>query len=68
MEVIGENEGIQWVGGSFKISSIAVFHEAQQALDCEKCKYLHPTNGLKLGTPMVELGEELKKFKGKVIP
>ena len=48
---------------TFKISSIAVFHDAQQALDCEKCKYLHPSIELNLVTPMEELGEGLKDLK-----
>ena len=52
---------------TFKISSIAVFHDAQQALDCEKCKYLHPTNGLKLGTPVIELGNGWNKLRKSLV-
>ena len=31
-------------------------------------RHLHPTIGLKSGTPVVELGEGLKKLKGRVTP
>jgi hypothetical protein len=37
--------------------------EAQQAAERVKCRYLHPTNGQKLGIPVVELGEGWKKLR-----
>jgi hypothetical protein len=38
----------------------------QQAAERVKCRYLHPTNGQKLLTPVVELGKRWKKLKRKV--
>lgn len=38
------------------------FLEAQRAADRDRLRELHPTNGLKLGTPMVELEKGLKKL------
>jgi hypothetical protein len=32
---------------------MVAFQEAQQAADCDRCRYLHPTNGLKLGVGLV---------------
>jgi hypothetical protein len=34
----------------------------------ERLRILHPTIGLKSGTPMVELEEELKKLKERATP
>jgi hypothetical protein len=36
---------------------MAALQEAQQAAERVKCRYLHPTNGQKPGTPGVELGK-----------
>jgi len=35
----------------------------QQATEGVRCRYLHPTNGQKLLTPMVELGESWKELR-----
>ena len=35
--------------------SMAALQEAQHAAVRARCRYLHPTNGQKLGTPVVEL-------------
>jgi len=37
--------------------------EAQQAADWDRCRYLHPTNGEKLVTPVFELGKGWKKLR-----
>ena len=34
----------------------------------DRCRYIHPTNGLKSGTSVVELGEGLKKLKAIATP
>jgi hypothetical protein len=39
---------------------MAALLEAQQAAEGVRCRYLHPTNGQKLGTPVVELGKDWK--------
>jgi hypothetical protein len=39
---------------------MAVLCEAQQVADRDRCRYLHPTNGQKLVTPVVELGKGLE--------
>jgi hypothetical protein len=39
--------------------------EALPAIDWHRSRYLHPIIGLKSGTPMVNLGDRLKKLKGK---
>ena len=46
--------------------SMTVLPEAQQAAERVKCRYINPTNGQKVGTPVVELGEGWKKLKRKV--
>jgi hypothetical protein len=35
-------------------------------MDDDRCTYLYPNTGLMLETPLVELGEGLKKLKGRV--
>ena len=42
---------------------MAALQEAQQDTDQDRCRYSHPTNGLKSGTPMVELGKSWKKLR-----
>jgi hypothetical protein len=37
--------------------------KTQQATEKVKCRYLHPTNGQRLLTPVVELGESWKKLR-----
>ena len=46
---------------------MAFLWEALPAADWEG-RYLYPTIGLKLGALMIELGEGLKKLKGKATP
>jgi hypothetical protein len=41
---------------------------AQQGAERVRCRYLHPTNGQKLMTPVVELGKSWKKLRRRVIP
>lgn len=41
---------------------MAAHWEAQQAPDLDRGAYLHPNNGLKLGTIVVELGKGWKKL------
>jgi hypothetical protein len=36
---------------------MAAFQEAHQAAERVRCRYLHPTNGQKLGTDVVGLGK-----------
>ena len=47
---------------------MAVFQEAQQAANLDRLKYLHPTNGLKSETLVVELGKDWKKLRRRVTP
>ena len=42
--------------------------EAQQAAERSRFRYLYPTNGRKVGTPMVELGKGWKKLRRRVTP
>jgi hypothetical protein len=42
---------------------MATFPEAQKAADCDRCRYLYLTSGLKLGTPVVELEKGWKKVR-----
>ena len=37
--------------------------KVQQAAERVRCRYLHPTNGQKLVTPVVELGKSWKKLR-----
>jgi hypothetical protein len=41
--------------------------EAQQAADQDRRRYLHSTNGLKSGTPVVELRKGWKKLRSDPI-
>ena len=45
---------------------MAALQEAQQAAERVRCRYLHPTNGQKLLTPVVELGKSWKKLRRRV--
>jgi hypothetical protein len=47
---------------------MAVLPEAQQAAEGVRCRYLHPTNGQKPGTPVVELRKGYKKLRRRVAP
>jgi hypothetical protein len=40
--------------------------KTQQEAERVRCRYLHPTNGQKQLTPVVELGEGWKKLKRRV--
>jgi hypothetical protein len=58
-----------WCYGMLTNRSMAVLQEAQKQLtETGANRYLHPTNGLKLGTPVVELGKDWKNLKRRVIP
>jgi hypothetical protein len=46
---------------------MAFLREALPPANWNTSKYLHPTIGLKLETYIVELGEKMKKLKGKEI-
>jgi hypothetical protein len=48
--------------------SMAVLQQAQQATERDRCRYLHPTNGQKPGTPVVELGRGWKKLRKRETP
>jgi hypothetical protein len=48
--------------------SMAVPWDDLPAADWDRCRYLHRTIELKSGNPMFELGEGLKKLKGRVTP
>ena len=43
---------------------MAALQEAHQAAERVRCGYLYPTNGQKLGTPVVELGKSWKNLWG----
>jgi hypothetical protein len=45
---------------------MTVLLKTQQAAERVRCRYLHPTNGQKLLTPVVELGESWKKLRRRV--
>jgi hypothetical protein len=48
--------------------SMAALREAQQAAERVRCRYLHPYNGQKLVTPVVELEKSWKKLRRRVTP
>jgi hypothetical protein len=48
--------------------SMMTIQEAQQAAEKVRCRYLHPSNGQKLGTPVVELEKGWKKVGRRVTP
>jgi hypothetical protein len=45
---------------------MTALQKSKQAAESVRCRYLHPTNGQKLETPVVELGKSWKKLKRKV--
>jgi hypothetical protein len=47
-------------------ASRVALQKAQQAADWDKSRYLHPTNGQKLETPVIEVGKGWKKLKRRV--
>jgi hypothetical protein len=47
---------------------MAALGDAQQAGERVRCRYLHPTNGQKPGTPVVELGKSWKKLRRRATP
>jgi hypothetical protein len=44
-------------------SIMTAFWKIQQAAERVRCRYLHPTNGQNLVTPVVELGKSYKNLK-----
>jgi hypothetical protein len=42
---------------------MAALKEAQKAVERARCRYLHPTNGKKPGTPVVKVGKGWKKLR-----
>jgi hypothetical protein len=51
------------MGHSQKATIISALWKTQQAAERVICRYLHPTNGQKLVTPVVELGDSWKKLR-----
>ena len=47
---------------------MAALPVAQQAAESVGYSFLHPTNGLKPGTPVVELRKDWKKLSRRVAP
>jgi hypothetical protein len=47
---------------------ITVLQETQKSAVRVRCRYLHPSNRQKLGTPMVELGKNWKKMRRRSTP
>jgi hypothetical protein len=45
---------------------MTTLRKIQQAAKRARCRYLHPTNGQKLLTPVVKLGESWKKLRRRV--
>jgi len=45
---------------------MTALQKTQQAAERVRCRYLHPTNGQKLLTPVVELGKSWKKLKRRI--
>ena len=43
---------------------MTALQKTQQVAERVRCRYLHPTNGPKLVTPVVELGKSWKKLGG----
>jgi hypothetical protein len=52
--------------GSKKGPIMAALQKTQQAAERVRCRYLHPTNGQKLLTSVVELGKNWKKLRRRV--
>jgi hypothetical protein len=46
-----------------KESSMTALQKTQQIAERVRCRYLHPTSGQKLLTPVVELGKSWKKLR-----
>jgi hypothetical protein len=42
---------------------MTALQKTQQAAERVRCRYLHPINGQKLLTPVVELGKSWKKLR-----
>jgi hypothetical protein len=42
---------------------MTALQKTQQAAEGVRCRYLHPTNGQKLLTPVVESGKSWKKLR-----
>jgi hypothetical protein len=51
-----------------EVPSMAAVQEAQKAAESLRCRYLHPTNGQKSGTPVVELGKGWKELRRRMTP
>jgi hypothetical protein len=45
---------------------MTALQKTQQAAERVRCRYMHPTNGQKLLTPVVELGKGCKKLRRRV--
>jgi hypothetical protein len=45
---------------------MSALRKIQQAAKRVRCRYLHPTNGKKQLTPVVELGKRWKKLRRRV--
>jgi hypothetical protein len=45
---------------------MTALQKTQQVTERVRCRYLHTTNGQKLVTPVVELGESWKKLRRRV--
>jgi hypothetical protein len=45
---------------------MTALQKLQQAAERVRCRYLHPSNGQKLVTPIVELGKNWKKLRRRV--
>jgi hypothetical protein len=45
---------------------MTVLRKTQEAAERVRCRYLHPINGQKLLTPVVELGKGWKKLRRRV--
>jgi hypothetical protein len=45
---------------------LTALKKTQQATERVICRYLHPSNGQKLVTPVVELGKSCKKLRREV--
>jgi hypothetical protein len=51
-----------------KDPGVAVLCEAQQVSERVRCRFLYPTNGQELGTPVVEMGKGWKKLRRRTTP
>ena len=50
-----------------KVSVMTAFQKTQEVAERLKHRYLHPTNGQKLLTPVVELRESWKKLRRRTL-